>query len=83
VSDTKPTVDGYWWTRPATDCLWRVVEISIFNGVTYIEEMGQDGVQRLPVCPWWQWLGPIASPNDCITQATQQAAVGCMKGSHA
>lgn len=58
---TKPTVEGYWWTRPASDCLWRVVEITVIGDVIFIEEVGAEGQDRLPACPW-QWVGPIAMP---------------------
>ncbi len=61
--ETQPTVEGYWWTRPDDGCLWRMVEISIHDGKCYIEEMGEDGRDTLPACPWWQWVGPIAPPN--------------------
>jgi hypothetical protein len=57
-----PTVDGYWWTRPDSGCMWRVVEITIIRGAIYVEEMGEDGQDLLPACPWWQWVGPIAPP---------------------
>jgi hypothetical protein len=69
AKQSKPTVAGYWWTRPDNGCLWRVVEISIHDGKCYIEEMGEDGQDTLPACPWWHWMGPIAPPNDKISNA--------------
>ena len=62
LSRPQPTADGYYWTRPAPDCLWRVVEISIVEGRAYIEEMGEEGSDILPACPWWEWVGPITPP---------------------
>ncbi len=62
-STSSPTVAGYWWTRPAKDCLWRVVEISIHDGRCYIQEIGEEENDTLPECPWWEWAGPIASPK--------------------
>jgi hypothetical protein len=59
----QPTASGYWWTRPDSACMWRVVEISIIDGTIYLEEMGEDGRDLLPACPWWEWAGPIAPPK--------------------
>lgn len=59
----QPTAEGYWWTRPDSGCMWRMVEISIHGGRTYIEEMGEEGQDLLPACPWWEWVGPIAPPK--------------------
>lgn len=64
VEKKKPTAEGYWWTRPDSGCMWRVVEISIHGGRTYIEEMGEEGQGHLPACPWWEWVGPIAPPQN-------------------
>ncbi len=62
MKQPAPTADGYWWTRPDSGCMWRVVEITIIKGAIYVEEMGEDGQDLLPACPWWQWAGPIAPP---------------------
>lgn len=62
TKQTRPTVAGYWWTRPDSACIWRVVEITMHGDTCYIEEMGEEGRDTLPACPWWQWMGPIAMP---------------------
>lgn len=63
MSTKKPDRAGYWWTRPDPGCMWRVVEIAIHEDMTYIEEMGAEGQDFLPACPWWEWEGPIEPPS--------------------
>lgn len=62
VRPTGPQDVGYWWTRPADDCLWRIVEITHFEHTMLIQEMGDEESDIFIEIPHWQWSGPIAPP---------------------
>lgn len=63
-SRARPTRAGWWWTRPAPDCLWRIVEITIADGgKVWMQDMGDEEPDILLDRPWWEWAGPVESPE--------------------
>lgn len=59
----RPTAAGWWWTRPDSGCLWRIVEITVReSGEIWIQEMGDEDSDILGDLPWWEWAGPLTPP---------------------
>lgn len=71
----RPIVSGWWWTRPASDCAWRIVEITVVDGRIWIQEMGDEEPDVLGEPPWWEWIGPLAQPKSQNTERSDPPRV--------
>jgi len=66
----RPNASGWWWRRPAPDCLWSIVDITVEDdGKIWIQEQGDEEPDLLLGCEWWEWVGPLPQPVPPNAQA--------------